>query len=131
MFFLRQKRTGERLLREAIRLYPDGYETYRILADHYRLADFCAPAIPLYHQSLELAPKAADVRASLIACQLHVADYRGARDAAAGGVAEKTWPVMFRGFEQTADSALAAAAPPGTVRVSIPGSTGAGGAARR
>jgi hypothetical protein len=131
MFFLRQKRTGEYLLREAIRLYPDGYVTYQILADHYRLADFCAPAIPLYHQALELAPKAADVRASLIACQLHVADYSGARDVAAAGVAEKTWPSMFRGFERTADSAAAAAAPSGTVRVSVPDYADSRGAARR
>ena len=129
MFFLRQKRTGEHLLREAIRLYPDGYVTYAILADHYRLADLCPPAIPLYHQALDLAPKAADVRASLIACQLHVADYRGARDVAAGGVAAGAWPAMFRGFERTADSATAAAAPPGTVRVKVPESAAARGVA--
>jgi len=130
MFFLRQKRTGELLLREAIRLYPDGYVTYQILADHYRLADLCAPAMPLYRQALELAPKAADVRASLIACQLHVADYQGARDVAAGGVAERTWPAMFRGFERTADSARVAAAPPGTVRVKVPESAAARAVAR-
>jgi hypothetical protein len=124
MFYLRQKRTGERYLREAIRLYPEGYPTYQILADHYRLADLCGPAIPLYHQALELAPKAADVRASLIACQVHAGDYRGARDAAAGGIAEKTWPEMFRGFQRTADSAIAAAAPPGTVHISVPDSAG-------
>jgi hypothetical protein len=130
MFMVRQKATGERFLRQAIRLYPDGYQTYQILADHYRLADHCAPAIPLYQRALSLVPKAADVRSSLIACQLHVGDYRGAHEVAAGGVTEKTWPEMFRGYQHTADSAMAVAAPAGTIRIGIPDSVSARAAAR-
>jgi hypothetical protein len=130
MFMVREKRTGERLLRQAIRLYPDGYPTYQILADHYRLADLCQPAIPLYRRALGLAPKAADIRSSLIACQLHVGDYRGAAEIAAGGIAEKTWPDMFRGYQRTADSARAVAAPAGTLRIGIPDSVSAATAAR-
>jgi hypothetical protein len=130
MFMARQKATGERLLRQAIRLYPDGYLTYQILADHYRLGDLCAPAIPLYQRALALAPKAADVRASLLACQMDVGDYRGARAVAAAGVVEKTWPRMFREYQRTADSAMAVGAPAGTVRLGVSDSATAADAAR-
>jgi tetratricopeptide (TPR) repeat protein len=130
MFMVREKRTGERLLRQAIRLYPDGYPTYQILADHYRLANLCEPAIPLYRRALGLAPKAADIRSSLIACQLDVGDYRGASEVAAGGIAEKTWPEMFRGYQHTADSARAVAAPAGTLRIGVPDSVSAAAAPR-
>jgi hypothetical protein len=124
MFTIGQKGTGERLLREAIRLYPDGVLTYQILGDRYRLAALCAPAISVYRRALELSPKAADTRASLIACLLHDGRYAEARDVAVAGIAEKAWPAMFVAFQRTADSAMAARAPAGSVRLSVPDSAG-------
>jgi hypothetical protein len=130
MFTIRQKGTGERLLREAIRLYPDGVLTYQILGDRYRLAGFCAPAEDVYHRALQLSPEAADTRASLIACLLHDGRYAEARDVAAAGIAENTWPSMFRELERTADSAMTSNAPAGTVQVSVPDSADSGRKAR-
>jgi hypothetical protein len=130
MFTIGQKGTGERLLREAIRLYPDGLLTYQILGDRYRLAALCGPAIPVYKRALELSPKSADTRASMIACLLHDGRYAEAHDVARAGIAENTWPDMFRGFERAADSAKATSAPAGTVRLSVPDSAGSGKPAR-
>ncbi|HEX3235779.1 MAG TPA: tetratricopeptide repeat protein [Gemmatimonadales bacterium] len=126
MFAIRQNGTGERLLREAIRLYPDGVLTYQILGDRYRLAGFCAPAINTYTRALELEPKAADTRASLIACLLHDGLYARAREVAAAGVAERTWPSAFHELERTADSAMTARAPAGTVQITVPDSGASG-----
>ena len=126
MFTIRQNGTGERLLREAIRLYPDGVLTYQILGDRYRLAGLCAPAIATYNRALELSPKAADTRASLIACLLHDGRYAEAHDVAAAGIAEKTWPSIFRELKRTADSAMTASAPAGTVQLTAPDSASAG-----
>lgn len=126
MFTIKQKGTGERLLQEAIRLYPDGVLTYQILGDRYRLAGFCVPAIQLYTRALELAPESADTRASSIACLLHDGRYAEARGVAAAGIAENTWPSMFRQIQRTADSAMTANAPAGAVHLNAPDSADLG-----
>jgi protein O-mannosyl-transferase len=130
MFAIRQNGTGERLLREAIRLYPDGLLTYQILGDRYRLAGLCAPAIATYNRALELSPKSADTRASLIACLLHDGRYADAHDVAAAGIAERTWPSTFRELERTADSAMSASAPAGSVQLRAPDSSDVGPSTR-
>ena len=56
------KREGEYHFHRAMELYPPAWSVSLDLADKYRLAGLCAPAIQLYHKVLLLAPDHAGAR---------------------------------------------------------------------
>jgi hypothetical protein len=105
--------------RRAIDLYPSSSVVYLDYADKLRLRGVCYPAVPLYRRSLELWPINDGARASLVACLLHLGRYREAlvesRIGRSYGEAEDAW----RTLRNLADSALAAGAPAGSVKVSM------------
>jgi hypothetical protein len=90
-------------------------------ADRLRMKGFCHPAIPLYREALDEHPNYLNWRASLIACLLHVGQYKEARDLARIGVSYGLQVESWARIRQTADSALRAGAPPGSVKISLPG----------
>jgi tetratricopeptide (TPR) repeat protein len=71
---------GEREYRTAIRLYPYDPTVFAGLADHYRAAGLCGPAIPLFRQALDLAPGLGLARTRLIQCLIQVGDLTAAQE---------------------------------------------------
>lgn len=124
-----EKGLAEAQYREAIALYPPGWPVYLALADHYRLAGNCYPAIDLYQQALALSPNVPASRASLIACLVHLGRYEEAATSARLGAAlaleakgeRRPNDVLLRAHEiltryaAIADSAARVGAPPGGV----------------
>lgn len=122
-FALGDKSWGELLMRRAMQLWPNGLLPYGPLADRYRLAGYCEPAMPLYRRALEIIPARPTERASLIACLMHLGRYAEARKEARIGM---TWEIdyaTFARFAATADSALKTGAPPGSVGLRVPSDT--------
>ena len=121
MFQLGDNGLAERHFRIALRLYPDYPRVYQGLADRYRLAGLCVPAIPLYLEGLARTRTTHyfDLRTSLIACLLHEGRYREAAAQSRMGIAGETDVDVFRQALVTADSAGLVQAPPGTVAFRI------------
>src|SRR3989304_2882205 len=71
-------REGEERFRAALALYPHEARVYQGLADRYRHAGKCYPAIDLYRKAVALGPDLNDARAAFIACLLYLGDYRAA-----------------------------------------------------
>jgi hypothetical protein len=114
-----QQGAAEREYRTAISLFPYSAPLYANLADRYREAGFCEPAIPLYYHSLMLLPEQAGTRSSLIACLTYLGNYPAARRLIRLGYAfEKDLKNLDR-FRRTVDSAVAVGAPPRTVRFTV------------
>ncbi|MGH7702576.1 MAG: glycosyltransferase family 39 protein [Gemmatimonadales bacterium] len=124
LFNIGMNQAGEAHYRAAIALFPDGAIVYQGLADRYRLAGKCKPAMDLYQQALALRPAADDIRASLVACLLIEGRYQDARFQARLGRAGGANLENFSTFIRVADSALAAGAKPGTVSVMVTDTTG-------
>lgn len=128
------KGPAEQHYREAIALYPAGWPVYVDLADRYRIAGQCYPAIELYRQALVLAPNIPAGRASLVACLVHLGQYTEAASEARTGAAlareakgnPRLDSVLTRAnttllrYAAIADSAAAVKAVPGTVALPPP-----------
>lgn len=128
------KGPGERHYREAIALYPVGWPAYVDLADRYRIAGQCYPAMELYKQALTLSPNVPAARASLVACLVHLGRYREAAAEARTGAAlaleavgdPRLDSVLTRAhttltrYAEIADSAARIGAAPGTVSLPPP-----------
>ncbi|MGH7525050.1 MAG: hypothetical protein ACREK8_12125, partial [Gemmatimonadales bacterium] len=97
--------------RRAIQLFPKGIPVYIDLADKYRVAGHCDPAIREYQEVLRMLPAHISVRASEVACLLYLGRYREAaaeaRLGASFGVQNKTLGL----YAEIADSAERVKAP--------------------
>jgi len=128
------KGPAEAEYRQAIALYPPGWPVYLELADHYRIAGNCYPAMELYHQGLALSPNVPSGRASLVACQVYLGQYREAAASARLGAAlaleakgerrlddvlDRAHAILTR-YAEIADSADRVGAPPGSVALPPP-----------
>lgn len=92
------------------------------MADRYRLAGLCEPAIPLYREGLARTQTTHyfDLRTSLIACLLHQGHYREAAAQARIGIAGEANIAVFRQALETAERARLSQAPAGTVSLASP-----------
>ena len=89
-------------------------------ANRLRLKGICYPAAQLYREALEVHPNFLNVRASLVACLLHLGNYREARSVAHLGLSYGLQTESWARIRATADSALRVGAPPGSVTISMP-----------
>jgi tetratricopeptide (TPR) repeat protein len=103
--------------RTAIELFPSGGIARTMLGDKYRFEGNCKEASPLYQAVIDTFPKNSIARSSLVACLLWDGEYAHARDVAETGIALKAEVPTYELFVRTADSALAASAPPQSVRI--------------
>jgi protein O-mannosyl-transferase len=78
LFELGHQAEGEREYRTALQLYPKDPNVYAGLADRYRRAGLCGPAIPLFQESLRLGPWSTVARSMLIQCLVQTGDLAGA-----------------------------------------------------
>jgi hypothetical protein len=111
LFDVKMERSAEIEYRRAIQLFPKGIPVYIDLADKYRIAGHCDPAIREYQEILRMVPGHTTVRASEVACLLYLGRYREAaaeaRLGASYGVQNKT--LAF--YAEIADSAARVHAP--------------------
>ena len=73
---------GEQHLRRALELFPHDPVVAYNLAEEYRKAGWCKPAIPLYRSAFAIAPAMRKSQYGLAACQLEELDMDGARHTA-------------------------------------------------
>lgn len=78
LFELGHSAEGEREYRIALHLYAQDPNVYAGLADRYRRAGLCTPAIPLFRESLRLGPWSTVARSMLIQCLVKTGDFVGA-----------------------------------------------------
>ena len=111
LFDVKMERSAEVEYRRAIQLFPKGIPVYIDLADKYRVAGHCDPAIREYQDVLRMLPGHISVRASEVACLLYLGRYREAaaeaRLGASYGVQGKTLAL----YAEIADSAARVHAP--------------------
>ncbi len=120
LFDAKLRRSAEYHYHMAMELYPPGWPVALDLADHYRLAGDCYPAIQLYQRVLQLDPYHTAARASLITCQVLIGDYLHAWREAKIGEQYGKQTKSFALYGGIADSALRVHAPKGTVRLPPP-----------
>ncbi len=120
LFDAKLRRSAEYHYQRAMQLYPPGWPVALDLADHYRLAGDCYPAIRLYQRVLRLDPYQTAARASLITCQVLTGDYLHAWREAKIGAQYGQQPKSFALYGAIADSALRVHARIGTVRLPPP-----------
>ncbi len=126
-----RKREAETEYLTAIALFPDDMRDGTILArrttrvfqslgDLYRSSGLCDRAIEAYRSGLaaSVSVEFNDARQSMVACMLFEGRYREAAAEARIGIAGDWNVPMFRRMLALADSAMAVAAPPGTIRYS-------------
>lgn len=123
LYGVNAKGTAERYYRRAMELYSGAWPVHLDLADKYRLAGDCWPAIELYRVLLRINPPHTAGRGSLIACLLYVGEYAEAAEMARIGIEQGRQTGYFRAYLATADSAAAVQAPAGTVRLPPPTSS--------
>lgn len=92
----------------AIALLPDFDGVYMDLADKYREWHLCRAAIPLYRKALKAEPDEPMAYLSIAACQLELAQWRGARATARIAIANGYYRRAFTYMIGRADSALVA-----------------------
>lgn len=120
LFDLKLKRTAEYEYKRTLALYPGAWPADLSLADHYREAGFCDPAVGYYEKVLAVAPQHTAARSSLIACLVYDGNYARAVRLSRLGVSFGVQPKTFRDYWRIADSATAAHAPPHSVRLPPP-----------
>jgi hypothetical protein len=120
LFDLKLKRTAEYEFKRTLALYPRAWPADLALADHYREAGFCDPAVGFYEKVLQAAPQHTAARSSLIACLVYDGDYARAVRLARLGVSFGVQPKTFRDYWRIADSAAAAHAPVHSVTLPPP-----------
>jgi protein O-mannosyl-transferase len=80
LYFERGERArGEHHLRRALELFPHDPVVAYNLAEEYRKAGWCKPAIPLYRSAFVIAPAMRKSQYGLAACLLEELDMEGAR----------------------------------------------------
>lgn len=85
-FFEREQHSyGEHHLRRALELFPDPVVMYN-LAEHYRQAGWCDPAIPLYRSAVALASSIRKSQFGLAACLLETLEMEEARKVAISAI---------------------------------------------
>lgn len=115
------ERRAEEEYRLSILLAPPNVSTvYLDYANRLRLRGHCYPAAELYRKSLAIHPANLAVRASLVACLIDLGKYQEALDEIATGLTYAERPATWIQLRHTADSALKAGAPPGSVRLIVP-----------
>ena len=110
-------RDGEQELRTAISIWPHHARPYHLLADYYRGDGYCLPAMPLYAEGIAREPDRPRQRLSAVSCALWLGHYPEAAALARGGAPTDLDAEALRLAALTADSAAAAHAPVGTVRL--------------
>ena len=93
--------------REAAALNPAVLDRERRLGDQFRLNGLCRPAVRHYRFPLVARPEDAVVRASSVACLLHLGKYQEARVTAEPGLNDPRSRAYFERAIRTADSVLA------------------------
>ena len=105
LFEDKMERSAEAEYRRAIQLFPKGVPVHVDLADKYRVAGHCEPAIREYEEVLRMVPGQISARASEVACLLYLGRYHEAaaeaRLGASWGVQNKTLAL----YAEIADSA--------------------------
>lgn len=103
----------------AMALFPPSWWIRNELANRFRLKGNCYPALELYAESLRIERDQPAVRASRIACFLHLGRYEEAIAEADLAMEDGGPPADFLAYRAVADSARRVGAPPGTVRLKI------------
>ncbi|MHB1328639.1 MAG: hypothetical protein ACYC2K_10610, partial [Gemmatimonadales bacterium] len=106
----------------ALILYPKRADVLIELGDNRRIEGRCDDAIAFYRRAIALQAEHNQVRASVVACLMHQAEYGEAKAEAQRGLRYAVSPAAmqtFQGFIRIADSAGAVNAPPGTVTLSV------------
>jgi hypothetical protein len=93
--------------REAATLNPALLDRERRLGDQFRLNGLCRPAVRHYRLPLIARPEDVVVRASSVACLLHLGRYREARTTAEPGLSDPKSRAYFERAIRMADSVLA------------------------
>ena len=93
--------------REAAALNPGLPDRERRLGDQFRLNGLCRPAVRHYRLPLAARPEDVVVRASSVACLLHLGRFEEARVTAEPGLNDPRSRAYFERAIRTADSALA------------------------
>ena len=122
LFKVGSRTWAEREYKTAIALYPKRWGAALELADKLRLNGQCEPAVRYYRETLVIEPEEEIGRTSMIACLFYLGKYAEARAESREGIAYATGPARVRMFQkllQISDSAAAAGAAAGTVRISI------------
>ena len=120
LFDVKMERSAEIEYRRAIQLYPKGIPVYIDLADKYRSAGHCDPAIRWYKEVLRMLPGHISVRASEVACLLYLGRYD---EAAAEARIGASWDVQRKSlvlYAEIADSAARVHAPPHSINLPPP-----------
>jgi hypothetical protein len=86
LFEQKRRGEGEAHYRRALQLFPHDPVVMLALADEYRLADRCGPAIPLYRSAFAMAPNMRKGQISLAACLLETLQLDEAKQMAASSV---------------------------------------------
>jgi hypothetical protein len=114
------RRSAEVYYRRSMEIFPPAWPVPLDLADKYRLAGDCYPAVHLYQRVLVLDPYHTAARASLITCLVKIGDYATASREARIGEDYGRQPRSFAVYGAVADSAARVHAAPGTVRLPPP-----------
>ena len=122
MYFLAgSEGRAEKEYRLAIELSPTKIsQVYLDYANRLRLKGICYPAIQLYREALVMHPNNMAARASLVACYMHLGQYREALAEARLGISYDWQRPTWLALRNTADSALRAGAAPGSVKLDLP-----------
>ncbi len=111
---------AEREYRLAIEYSPPKVgQIYLDYANKLRLRGFCYPADALYRKSLEIHPNNMAARASLVACLMHLGQYREALAESRLGVSYDWQRSTWQWLRDKADSALRFGVPPGSINIQV------------
>ena len=92
--------------REAVALKPALPDLERNMADQYRMAGFCEPAVRHYRRAVAFRPQDGSLRSSLVACLLRLERYPEARAVASPGLGDPGAGAFFKDAIRKADSAM-------------------------
>jgi len=121
MYFLAgSEARAEREYRLAITYAPVMVgQVYLDYANKLRLRGFCYPADELYRKSLLIHPNNMAARASLVACLMHLGEYREALAESRLGVSYDWQRATWQWLRDKADSALRFHVPPGSINIRV------------
>jgi hypothetical protein len=108
---------GEVLLLAAHSAWPGSARPPQLLAFYYRIDGLCGPAVPYLYYSIRIRPRDRWTRLPLVACLLDLGQYDAARKVAVADTGADLHGRALVNAIRVADSAKAAGAAPGTVRL--------------
>ena len=108
LFRQKKPREGERELRTAIALLPHDPAVHVELANRYREAGMCGPALAYYEQGLAMSPGNPDGRSGLVLCLLDQGRFREARSNALVGLSYGAARPSFQWLLKFTDSVMVA-----------------------